>query len=358
MLAAALDNGTLFSLDDIKWAFVRPRKPNDRAQAYAQGHWMVEFMNERFGESALVRLLQRYSEGAREQQAIPEALGVTREQFFSEFLIWAKGQVKAWGLDAKPTLAELTDEIRDADPELSKAMKASRQARLEMLVKTLSEQIARPTARPTRGGRNGGAGKPPEEHGITADRWPDVIRPPVQITDDQLMIWLEKYPDHPDLVELQLRKRLERIEIGPETAEDEALLGLLHRYLELRPVDPFPHKKLAAIWLASDTPQRAIEHLEALDLIEEHSPALALELARQYRAQNEPAKALAKATRALNINPYNAPNRELAAAIAIEAGDLPAAREHIFALTMLEPDRPQHQKRLEAVEKLIADRAG
>lgn len=349
MLAAALQNGTLFSLDDIKWAFVRPRRPNDRAQAYAQGHWMVEFMNERFGESALVRLLERYFEGEREEQAIPSALGVSREQFFNDFIVWAHAQVKAWGLDAKPTLDELTDEIRASDPELSAAMKASRQARVETLVKQMSMQVGQPTSRPARGSAGRTA-----ERGLTAADWPDVIRPPVQITDDQLMTWLEKYPDHPDLIALQLRRRLEHVDIGPDTAEDQALIALLHRALELRPVDPFPHKRLAAIWLASDTPQRAIEHLEALDLIEEHSTAYALELARQYRAQKQPLKALEKVTRAININPYNAPNRELAAAIAIEAGELQTARDNIFALTLLEPERPQHQKRLEAVDKLIA----
>ena len=36
---------------------------------------------------------------------------------------------------------------------------------------------------------------------------------------------------------------------------------------------------------------------------------------------------------------------------------MPAAREHIHALTLLEPDRPQHKKRLEAIDQLIADRA-
>ena len=361
MLAAALESGTLFSLDEIKWAFVRPRRPNDRSQAYAQGHWMVEFMNERFGESALVRLLERYSEGEREQQAIPSALGISREEFFNDFLSWAKVQVTAWGLDAKPTLQDLTDEIRNNDAELGAAMKASRQARAEMLVKRLGGQVGRPASRPNKppaadGEEDGHRARRIDDIGLTAADWPDVIRPPVQITDDQLMKWLEKYPDHPDLIELQVRRRLEHTEIGPETAKDAALIALLHRYLELRPVDPFAHKKLAAIWLASDTPQRAIEHLEAIDLIEEHSPVFALELARLYRAEKQPQKALEKVTRALQINPYNAPNRELAAAIAIEAANLPAARDQIFALTLLEPDRPQHRKRLEAIEKLIADR--
>jgi cellulose synthase operon protein C len=351
LLAQALERGELFNLDEIKWAFVRPRRPNDRALAYAQGHWMVEFMNERFGSSALVRLLARYFDGEREQQAIPNALGVSREQFYTDFLAWAKEQVQAWGMDAKPSMMELTDEIREADPELGRAMEASRRARLEALVRELGEQIGRPTSKPARRAEG-----EPIERGLTADRWPDVVRPPVDITDDQLAAWLEKYPDHPDLVELQVRRRLERTEIGQETGKDEALIALLYRYMELRPVDPFPHKKLAAIWLASETPQRAIEHLERLDLFEEHSTALAVELAKLYREQGDAKRALEKATRAVHINPYNAPNRELAAAIAIEMNDLDTAKQHIVALTLIEPDRPQHKKRLEAVEAILQKR--
>ncbi len=354
LLAQSLEGGRLFNLDEIKWAFVRPERPNDRALAYAQGHWMVEYMNERFGSSALVRLLQRYFDGEREQQAIPNALGISREQFYNDFLVWAAQQVLAWGMSPKPTMTELTDEIRAADPELSKAMTASKRARLEVLVREMEGQIGRPATKPARlPGENRIV-----ERGVTADRWPDIVRPPVQITDDQLAEWIAKYPDHPDLVAQQIRRRLERIEIGPETARDEALIALLYRYMELRPADPFPHKKLAAIWLACDTPQRAIEHLERLELFAEHWTAIAVQLATLYRQQGDADHALEKATRAVCINPYNAPNRELAAAIAIEAGDLDAAKMHIVALTLLEPDRPQHQKRLEAIEALMQKRAG
>jgi Flp pilus assembly protein TadD len=151
---------------------------------------------------------------------------------------------------------------------------------------------------------------------------------------------------------------MERIEIGPETAEDETLIALLYQYMERRPVDPYPHKVLARIWLASNTPQRAIEHLERLDLIEEHSTAFAVQLATLYREQGEADRALEKVMRAVRINPYNAPNRELAAAIAIEAGDLNTARMHIVALTLLEPDRPQHARRLEAIDTLMKKQAG
>ena len=44
---------------------------------------------------------------------------------------------------------------------------------------------------------------------------------------------------------------------------------------------------------------------------------------------------------------------ELAAALALENRDYELARVHIEALTRIEPDRPQHEKRLEAITRLI-----
>jgi Flp pilus assembly protein TadD len=340
LLANAYHKEGVFRLEEMKWAFVRPKHPSDRAKAYAIGHWIVEFMNERFGDSALVRLLQHYFEGEREQQAIPNALGVSRERFYTDFLAWAGTQVKAWGLDARPAMRELEDELRAADPDMALVMAASQKARLDAIAKALAEQIGKPS----------GGGQAP----ITAERWPPLVRPPIEITDEQLQQWLVKYPDHPDLLEMQIRRRIDSDEQAHElNSDNDELIALLERYAALRPVDPFPHKKLAQIWLASATPQRAIEYLEFLDVREEKSPVYAIQLAKLYRQTGELEKAFAKAMRAVNINPYSAPNRELAAAIAIELKDLAAARQHIVALTILEPDRPQHPKRLKAVEAMM-----
>ena len=99
-------------------------------------------------------------------------------------------------------------------------------------------------------------------------------------------------------------------------------------------------------------------HLEELDAREEKSPVYAWRLAGLYRQRGDLEKALEKITRAVQIDPYNASNRELAAAIAIEAGRLDLARRHVRALTLLEPDRPQHQKRLERIEELLARQTG
>lgn len=334
MLADSWRGGTLFDLEQIKWAFVRPRKRGDRGKAYAQGHWMLQFMEERFGRDAVVDLLERYFHGEREELAIAGALQVSHRRFLAEFNAWAGGQVKSWGLAPEPSMIELIDELRRADEDLALMMEASRQARLDAVAHVMVDRIGRPASP---------AGRP-----FTADQWPELMRPPVRISDEQLSRWRGEYPDHPDLLKEEIDRRMKS---GDE--DDAPLIPLLERYAELRSVDLFPHRRLAQIHLASDAPQRAIRHLEELDAREERSPVYAWRLAGLYRQEGDLEKAIEKITRAVQINPYDADQRELAAAIAIEAGRLDLARLHVRALTLLEPDRPQHQKRLERIDELI-----
>lgn len=333
-LARALLNDELFSLDEIKWAFVRPKRAGDRSLAYAQGHWMVQYVNERYGESALVRLLARYNAGEREEDALPAALGVTREAFFDAFREWAREEVKAWGLAPEPSLTELEDELRWNDPETALFMVASQQARLDAIVKTLTDQIGQPkTARSV---------------GLTALNWPALTRPPVNVSDEQLEAWLINHPGHPDLLLMRARRETDRL-----GGADASVVPMFEAYAAARPVDMYPHRQLALYWDGTDTPARAIPHLEELDVREERTPVYAVKLARLYRAQGNLDQALSKVTRAVQIDPYRATLRELAAEIAVEAGDLDSAKQHIEALTLIEPDRPQHQRRLEAIDRLI-----
>jgi len=338
MLVSAYNADRLFDLDEINWAFVRPKQPGDRALAYAQGHWMVEFMDERFGESALIRLLGRYFEGQREAEAIPAALGVSRDEFFESFLAWAGEEIKTWGFGVEPSLETLKDRLRERDPEAMETMNRNRRMLLDALTRVMTRRVGEPG--------------PAESESLEASDWPDVPKPEVEISDDQLALWLEEYPDHPDLLKLAIDRAL-------AMAEEPGFehVPLLERYAELRPVDPSPHRTLALIWRNSDAPQRAIPHLEVLDVREEYDNVYAVALAELYRDAGALEKALEKATRAVNIDPYDAPLRELAATIAVEAGRLDEARTHIVALTVLEPDRAVHQRRLEAIDRMIAERA-
>ena len=100
----------------------------------------------------------------------------------------------------------------------------------------------------------------------------------------------------------------------------------------------------------------AVPHLEALDEASDNDANFAKELARIERSRKNPKRALEHATRAARIEAYDPATREFAAAIAVEAGDLQAARLHVEALTKLEPSVERHRQRLAKVDEMIARR--
>jgi len=58
----------------------------------------------------------------------------------------------------------------------------------------------------------------------------------------------------------------------------------------------------------------------------------------------------------VQIAPYDGNYREIAAAIAIQAGDLSLAEHHIEALVIIEPTIVQHAKRLDAIRAMRSNR--
>jgi tetratricopeptide (TPR) repeat protein len=368
MLANAHAEGSLFTLDAIKWGFVRPRAPQERALAYAQSQWMLEFMTERWGEPAVAELLRQYRAGAREVDAIPAALGVDREMFYERFVAWAGEQVKSWGLDHEPSVRQLVaargaEILREVPDEAAEGPGSTMDT---MPVDGGSEGagVSGGTGAGTTGGGPGELGPPDGGMGGDAaggglvdpanpdgdDRAPEASMPTRPVLDDTLLTaLLNEHPNHPDLLRLDLERRL---------AAGEPVEGVmvtdLRFYAELRPLDPFPHRQLATAMLASDRPADAIPHLAFLDAREQRTGALARRLAELHRAEGQRPEALRAAMRAVSFDPYDAANRELAAAIAIEAGDLAVARGHVAALALLEPDRDLHLRRLEAIDRLIA----
>lgn len=255
LLARKLRNGQLFDMDEINIRFTRPRNPEDRSLAYAQGHWMYEFMVERFGDAAPRRLMDAYARGERELEAMPSELGIDRDAFLSEFTAWARERVAEWGLDA-------AGDARVAE------------------------------------------------------------------------LW----------------QGAEGLEDGsPESLE------FLAAWAEAVPVAERPHRALVRHFLAQEDPAeqaRAIPHLEFLDARAQYTPAFAAALATRYAEAGDAARAQVKADRAVSIAPFDADQRELAARIALVARDFETAERHLDALTLLEPDRPEHGVRLARLREI------
>ncbi len=334
LLQSALDNDALFDFKEINLAFVRPKKPTDRSLAYAQGHWMYQYMIERWGERAPLDLMDLYAAGMREDAAFKKVLGVGAADFLDQFKGWAGTQLASWGMTTPkgaPSLGQILLEEAASTDDGREAIKS----KLDEALGSAAWSIA------VAGGED--------------EDWSPHLPKPSKAMADR---WLEKYPDHPDLLQAE-------ISYDVAAADDKPgpdLVPLLERYAKARPVDPLPHQLLARIYLNLPAGEQingqgregAIPHLQYLDAREQGSATYAAELARQFAALKEWDKAAAKAERATTIAPFDADYRELAATIALQHNDDPTALRHITALTVIEPGREIHQKRLEAVKKRMA----
>jgi hypothetical protein len=293
-LAAAHRSGGLFDLEAINIAFVRPEKPEDRGLAYAQGAWMFEFLVDRWGADTPREIMDLSAAGRSGPEAFEEALGLTPAAFRDEFLAWGGERLVEQGLmlpDGVPDVMELlTGAMGDAGEGAPRAM--------------------------------------PDAAAI-----------------DSL---LEQYPEHPELLDLKIG--LAFAGAGERLSDEQ--ITLMERAMATRPADDAPHRRLARHYLAGESfaeRAKAVEHLEFLDVREINSPAYAAELADLYAKLGEKDRAFAKAERASGIAPFDANQREQAARMALLAGDRAAAERHLTALTIIEPDREIHRRRLGAL---------
>ncbi|MCE2885174.1 MAG: hypothetical protein LW806_09785 [Planctomycetaceae bacterium] len=334
LLAAAWSRGALFDLDGINWAFVRPERPTDRQQAYAQGRWMVEYMEKRFGWDAIRTLLFSYAEGIREDEAMRRAFGVSREDFYRDFLAFAAGEVRAWGMAPEPSMRDLALELASADASKRTALAAAESARLAKVATAWSGAIGQPGSK---------------RFALKAGDWPPSPMPSVEFDDATLASLREKHPEQPDLTEIALRR-------ARTAGDDAATRALLERYATLRPVDPLPHRTWARLagmeQLVASGDDEAYGHLRELDLRADKDNVYALAIARNRRAAGDLPDAGEAAERAVRMNPFDATVRELAAAIAVEGGRFDRAETHIAALVVLEPDRDLHKTRLARIREL------
>jgi tetratricopeptide (TPR) repeat protein len=320
LLANALKSGELFDLQEINIAFVRPKKPSDRSQAYAQGHWMYEYILEKWGAQAPLDLMDLYADGVRESNAFRRVLDIEPEAFLAGFQEWARAQVESWGLAPTPSILALR---LDAYAKNELGREVMRLALRDMAQRSAARLVGLPLGEP---------------QGLEL--------PPPSLDDARA--WLNDYPDNPDALQVFLELALDE---NDGVASDE-LAPILERYAAARTVDPMPHRVLARHYLSSNTPSRAIPHLEYLDAREQRTAAFAAALAQRYEEISEYTLASEKAERATTIAPFDAELRELAARVALLRSDYATAERHIEALTVLEPEREIHKQRLERIRQI------
>jgi tetratricopeptide (TPR) repeat protein len=118
MLYNAVKNDELFTLDNITWGFVRPKKPMDRQMAYAQSYWICKYIVDTFGRDAMLQMLELFRNGQSQDEVFMRVLHKSTSQFDTEFKAWTQQQIATWGYDEE-TSAKY-DDLRDLAEKYTK----------------------------------------------------------------------------------------------------------------------------------------------------------------------------------------------------------------------------------------------
>ncbi|MEX0886509.1 MAG: tetratricopeptide repeat protein [Phycisphaeraceae bacterium] len=300
LLAWALHEDELFDLDNIIWGFVRPRTPRDRPLAYAQSHWMYEFIVEQFGRDAVLELLDAQAEGMGDVRSLEAVTGVSAATFTEAFLDWAHEQVEAWGLAPQPpneaqraiiggereltvdALSELIEEA-GAHPEALRvvarfAVEQAEPARARELVRRYAD------ARPV-------------------DPWPHeaMLELALDAGQEQELIAALQHLDDRQLEHgrwaLQLARRHRAA--GRLDEAGEAIKRALYR----EPYNADYRELAGAIALQRRDMDEALHHLEAMPLLEPDRAQHHVRLAALYSRLGRAEDAAAAARRAQQLDP-------------------------------------------------------
>ncbi len=285
LLSKALREGWLFGLDDISWGFIRPKRPFDRSLAYAQGGWIVEYIEERFGYDTLLDMMDLQAEGATNARSLYETTGLTIEQFDADFLAWATEQVEAWGMDLPEAEAAVLKRITTDDGDLKDG--SSNLPALDALI---------------------------SEEGLQGQ---------------------------PDLLKFRAQVIMEA-----KPLDIEAAFAAVEAYRKARPVDPWADRMAVKLSAKRGDLPDALEPLKRLDAGENSVSEYADTLSILHRQAGRLDAAQAALGRALLREPFNADFRERSVRVALMRRDLQEAAFQLESLTLLEPGQDQHFTRL------------
>lgn len=277
LLTQAYEANELFDLREINWAFVRPKRPQDRALAYAQAHWMNEYITETFGHQAILDMLRMYKEGVGDVKAVEVATGQSQDEYMAGFMKWAGEHVQQWGL-MQP----------DPDPQIENLL-SKRPLDKKKLGQLLTEK-----------------------------------------------------PEHPVLLQVSAA-------LAMQDEDYKSASQFVERFAEVRPVDPWVDRMQLQIALRENKPKDAIAPLVDLDSTESMIGDYAYQLTELYRQTGNIEAAAGSSKRAVGRAPFNPKYRELAATVALQAGDMDEALHQMKVLAELEPHQAIHQLRVAAI---------
>ncbi len=341
MLADRLRRDELFSLDEIDWGFVRPRRPDDRQTAYAQSEWMCEYLIAKYGYDVINEMLGLYRQGRVQREVIPTITGLTTEEFDRQFRVWALEQAEAWGLPLnRPPDALIVKWLLRFYPDSANlhAQWAEILIHREEYTQALSHAQAALQL---------------EDHHI--DGLKMAAQASVQLAGEQpsrdrfeeyldqakhyYELLAQHHPDEP--VGLKFLA-----EWANEYEDHEAAIHWSKKLKQLQPQNPTPYRILSGIYLEQNDDDRALPELLELARHEQGDPDLPRQIARIYKQRGKLRAAAAWYRGSLNIDPYDVQTHRTFARLLDGLSEPEQAIHEYQVLTVLEPDEAAHHNDL------------
>ncbi|MEX1016609.1 MAG: tetratricopeptide repeat protein [Phycisphaeraceae bacterium] len=301
LLAWAMHEDELFTLETINWGFIRPRTPRDRPLAYAQAHWMHEFIVHRFGHDAVVAMLELHHAGVDDVRALRQVTRMEPDGFMSAFRDWARNEVQRWGLaprEASERLqAILAGEARPADDAELESLLAEHPGHPDLLRLIAERAIASGDAEAARRAVIRYAQARP------VDPWPQrvLVELSTELGRDAEAVGALEHLDRQELQHgrwahqlAQVHRRMDNLDAAAAAAE---------RALRREPYNGTYRELAATIHMQRDDMTRAMHHLEGLALLEPTRATHQVRLAALHTRLGDTDAARRAAEQAREIDP-------------------------------------------------------
>ncbi|GJM24183.1 MAG: hypothetical protein DHS20C16_05980 [Phycisphaerae bacterium] len=332
-LSGRLRKGELFTLETIDWGFARPRRPNDRAMAYAQSEWMCAFLYERFGDGIINVMLRDFREGNSQAKVFKKHTEMSTQEFDAAFRKWARDDAATWGFDLTPpeVPANLETQVAkapsDAQLQARLAMawleadhvdKAKSAAEASLAMDANSNALAHEVMMRV---LSAGVSHPADAESAKAHQ-DNIIEHARQV--------LALVPNH-----RRARSVLAFYHLNKK--DNESAMPHLLDLLDLPPVDPNVHFELAKIYEGLGDDAKALPQWMACLVEFEHRPQVPAALAAIHERAGQLQDAKKWYERALRVAPLSTEIGESHARVLMQMGQTDAAIAQYRLLCQVEP---------------------
>lgn len=324
-LVNAVRTQTLFSVKDMDWGFIRPRRPTDRQQAYAQSEWTLQYIIQAKGYDVVPKMLAGFRDGLTQADVFEKIVGMSEKDFDKAFAQWARTRVKEWGFnpDPPPKLAEAEKAAADrpADPnaQADHAVALYYARRRSDAMETADKALALDP-------NNGRA------LGIKAfvllgqKKYDEAIDAAVKLEG----------LDHSSIVSPRVLAECYQNMKGDEIALRARTIEALKLLQQRQPLDQYSYDQLARLYHGW-APALELPNLVHLHRHTMRDPKYARQAAEIYRSMKQYDQALAFYQQVLHINPYDASAYEAIAGLELSAKRYDKAVDAAQNGTLLQP---------------------